>query len=239
MLIAIKRFTLDESGAVTTDWVVLTGGAVGLGLATMGVVTGGVSNLAGDIRGQLSSSDWSMFDNGLTQLASFNFTGGDATGWLGGAVRDMGGQLGELMVLGPGEAASYLLDVPEGTEQALMTFDLVAGDSLDNSAQWGTDTATIMLNGVPVAIALASGNSMTFDIPQIDGTTVEATVSIGELALGGSGNWTDSVAEINIAVAQPTEAIEFSFVSNANQGIGDEFWGLDNFEGSVSGSPGF
>ena len=239
MSIAIKKFTLDESGAVTTDWVVMTAGAVGLGLASMGVVTGGVSNLAGDIRGQLSSGDWSMFDNGLMQLVSFNFTGGDATGWLGGAVRNMGGQLGELLVLGPGQAASFLLDIPEGTEQAIMEFDLVAGDSLDNSAQWGTDTATIMLNGVPVAIALAAGNSMTFEIPQIDGTTVEATVTIGEMALGGSGNWTDSVAGITITVAEPTEAIEFVIVSNANQGIGDEFWAIDNFEGSVSGSPGF
>lgn len=239
MTIEVKKFTLDESGAVSTDWVVMTAGAVGLGLASMGVVSGGVANLGGDTREQLSSGDWSMFDNGLMQLVSFSFSGGDATGWLGGAVRDMGGELGELLVLGPGQAASYLLDIPEGTELAIMEFDLVAGDSLDNSVQWGTDTATIMLNGVPVAIALANGNSMTFEIPQIDGTMVEATVTIGERALGGNGNWTDSVAGITITVAEPTEPIEFIIVSNANQGINDEFWGVDNFEGTVSGSPGF
>lgn len=34
----IKTFALDESGAVTVDWVVLTAAIVGLGLAVMTVV---------------------------------------------------------------------------------------------------------------------------------------------------------------------------------------------------------
>ncbi|MBF9043199.1 hypothetical protein HKCCE4037_07670 [Rhodobacterales bacterium HKCCE4037] len=41
-------FIADESGAVTVDWVVLTAGLVGLGLATIAIASGGVENLSND-----------------------------------------------------------------------------------------------------------------------------------------------------------------------------------------------
>ena len=154
------EFWTDESGAVTVDMTVLAAGVVGLGIATMSVVTVGVEDLSGDINTELTSNSWNMFGNGRLTLGSFDFSGGDAVGWLGGTVRDMGGELGELLVLGPGESTGFLVDVQEGVSEAVMQFDLVAGDSLDNSAQWGTDTAVVMLNGTPVAIALASGKSI-------------------------------------------------------------------------------
>lgn len=233
-------FLSDESGAVTVDWVVMTGATVGLGLATMAVVSTGVEDLSGDINTQLSSDGWNLFNNGSLNLGSFDFSNGNALGWIGGSVMDMGGELGELLVLGPGEATGFLVDVPDGAQNAIMEFDLIAGDSLDNSAQWGTDTATISLNGVPVAIALSAGhNSMTFEIPQVDGTTVEATVNVQELELGGNPGWNDSAATVTITVDQPTEAIQFEMLSSANQGVGDEFWGLDNFEANSTGGPGF
>ena len=49
----VLTFLKDESGAVTTDWVPLVSATVGLGLAVTGVVSGGVGNLAGDIRAAL------------------------------------------------------------------------------------------------------------------------------------------------------------------------------------------
>jgi Flp pilus assembly pilin Flp len=49
----LKTFAADESGAVTVDWVVLTAALVGLGLAVMGVVRGGVNDLTTDISEQL------------------------------------------------------------------------------------------------------------------------------------------------------------------------------------------
>ncbi|WP_371931264.1 Flp family type IVb pilin [Nioella sp. MMSF_3534] len=233
------EFWYDESGAVTVDMTVLAAGVVGLGIATMSVVSSGVEDLSGDINAELSSNNWNMFSNGRVSVGSFDFSGGNAPGWLGGSVRNMGGELGELLVLGPGEATGFLVEVAEGATNAIMEFDLVAGDSLDNSAQWGTDTATISLNGVPVAVALASGNSMTFDIPQLDGTTVEATVEVASVALGGNGGWNDSVASVRVTVDEPTSDIQFELQSNANQGIGDEFWGLDNFDATTTGGPGF
>ncbi|MBF9058140.1 hypothetical protein HKCCSP123_02990 [Rhodobacterales bacterium HKCCSP123] len=51
----ISSFAASDSGAVTVDWVVLTSGLVGLGLATAGVVSSGVENLSGDIRNALAN----------------------------------------------------------------------------------------------------------------------------------------------------------------------------------------
>lgn len=48
-------FITSESGAVTVDWVVLTAGLVGLGLAVMSVVSSGVEDAATDTQSQLSS----------------------------------------------------------------------------------------------------------------------------------------------------------------------------------------
>lgn len=53
----LTRFAADEAGAVTVDWVVLTAALVGLGMATMGVVSGGVSDLGGDVDGQLTDQE--------------------------------------------------------------------------------------------------------------------------------------------------------------------------------------
>lgn len=47
------RFLRAEDGAVTVDFVPLLAIVVGLGLAVMGVVSGGVENLSGDIDTQL------------------------------------------------------------------------------------------------------------------------------------------------------------------------------------------
>lgn len=53
----IKSFISSESGAVTVDWVVLTAALVGLGLAVMSVVSGGVENLSNDIGQSLTDVD--------------------------------------------------------------------------------------------------------------------------------------------------------------------------------------
>ena len=54
MLNYIKTFTAAEDGAVTVDWVVLTAALVGLGLAVMGVVSGGIGTMSENISTTLS-----------------------------------------------------------------------------------------------------------------------------------------------------------------------------------------
>jgi hypothetical protein len=52
-----NTFLSDESGAVTVDWVVLTAALVGLGLAVMAVVSGGLQDLSGDTRDQMQADN--------------------------------------------------------------------------------------------------------------------------------------------------------------------------------------
>jgi len=95
------------------------------------------------------------------------------------------------------------------------------------------------LNGETVAIAQAQhGSSMTFDIPQVDGSIVEATVTVEDTHLGGNSNWTDAAATVTVTVDEPTGPIDFGLSSNSNQGISDEYWGIDNFEAVSTGGSG-
>ncbi|MBF9049144.1 pilus assembly protein [Roseobacter sp. HKCCD9010] len=51
--IPVRSFILDDTGAVTVDWVVLTAALVGLGLAVANVVGAGLETLSRDIQTQL------------------------------------------------------------------------------------------------------------------------------------------------------------------------------------------
>ncbi|MDG3041838.1 hypothetical protein [Roseicyclus marinus] len=67
-----KTFVTDTSGAVAVDWVVLTGGLVGLGIAATLVVSGGMEDLSGDISVHLASIEVGQSDRDA---------GGDESAW--------------------------------------------------------------------------------------------------------------------------------------------------------------
>lgn len=54
LLNIFKRFTKDEAGAVTVDWVVLTAAIVGLGLVVMETITPGIEGAADVIASDLA-----------------------------------------------------------------------------------------------------------------------------------------------------------------------------------------
>ncbi len=56
MMKFIKEFQKNEDGAVTVDWVVLTAAVVGLGVAGVTTVRGGVDSLAGSISTAVTDS---------------------------------------------------------------------------------------------------------------------------------------------------------------------------------------
>ncbi|KRS16521.1 Flp family type IVb pilin [Roseovarius indicus] len=62
MIKFIKKFRKDEEGAVTVDWVVLTAAVVGLGVAGVSTVSGGVDTLATSIKTGVSSKKVSNGD---------------------------------------------------------------------------------------------------------------------------------------------------------------------------------
>ena len=62
MIKLIKKFRNDEEGAVTVDWVVLTAAVVGLGVAGVTTVSGGVNTLATSIKSGVSTKSVSNGD---------------------------------------------------------------------------------------------------------------------------------------------------------------------------------
>ena len=55
MIKFIKNFSKDEAGAVTVDWVVLTAAVVGLGIAAVTTVQGGIDTAATTLTTQLGT----------------------------------------------------------------------------------------------------------------------------------------------------------------------------------------
>ena len=64
----IKQFRDDESGAVTVDWVVLTAAIVGLGIAVVATVGGGIGNMGQTIADALGGA--SVDTTGLDNMGS-------------------------------------------------------------------------------------------------------------------------------------------------------------------------
>ena len=62
MIKFFKNFRKDEDGAVTVDWVVLTAAVVGLGVAGVSTVSGGIGNLATAIGSGVSTKTVSNGD---------------------------------------------------------------------------------------------------------------------------------------------------------------------------------
>lgn len=56
----VKTFKNDESGAVTVDWVVLTAAIVGLGIAVLTAVAGGIGNVTAAITSDLNETPTSV-----------------------------------------------------------------------------------------------------------------------------------------------------------------------------------
>jgi Flp pilus assembly pilin Flp len=76
----VIRFLQDESGAVTVDWVVLTAAVVGLGIAVITAVNGGVGGLGAGIGNALSSASIDSSDFSLVIGNSGSGDSGDGDG---------------------------------------------------------------------------------------------------------------------------------------------------------------
>lgn len=63
----INNFRNDESGAVTVDWVVLTAAIVGLGIAVISTVAGGINSMGTTIATALSGATIDANLSGLGQ----------------------------------------------------------------------------------------------------------------------------------------------------------------------------
>ncbi len=231
-----ENFLRSESGAVTTDFVVLTAGVVGLGLATVGVVTTGLETTSGDIEATLSGT--SVNDSFARQSYFDDFENG-SSGWIG-AITDasdewFGGILGPYSGSGGAEIVSRTYDLLSGYDYAVVEFDLHAIDSWDN------EQFVMFVNGDPIT-------SQTFQWGQ-DGTTGSWTTDDGAYSvivepngdraqLGYNPSWEDQSFSVRVEVADPGQEMTVGFGSTLNQETYDESWGVDNVAVTSTNDPG-
>jgi Flp pilus assembly pilin Flp len=212
-------FLENEDGAITVDWTVLTGTLVGLALAGMAVVSNGMEDLSTDVSDTLSAIMTDMLYSNGFQMG--------AAGWLNGVVSNdaFGAVLGPYGGTGGAETVQSTFNIPEGTEVATFTFDMLAIDSWDN------EELIVFVDGEPAA-------SLSFQ-HSIDGVTGQwvsdnpnytfQVTGTGPREHGGyDAGWTDQVASVQLEIANPGDTVTLGFGSTLNQEIGDESFAIDN-----------
>lgn len=221
-----RRFIQDQGGAVTVDWVVLTAGITGLGMATLAVVSGGVEDLSRDTDGQLRGVEIATrFAFDATLLAT-DFAGGIGD-FLGGTAVNLAG-FGEVLQIGPGELAQTQLSVPEGAQTATVTFDMLGVDDLSGVP------ATVMINGQAVAVYSDNhGNVSTQDMG-VPGVTVSVSQQYTNDPMGGGTHGADSRATYTITVDNPGDTLTFGVQSGSGQPISEEFYAIDDLQVTAS-----
>lgn len=216
----MKQFCADESGAVTVDWVVLTAGTVGLGLATMAVVSGGIETLSGNVSDQIAATP--ILDRFVqSALESANDFSNGVGDWVGGNLVNLAG-FGEVLQLGPGEGAQMDFAVPEGADSATISFDLIGGDDLSG------EPATVFINGDPVAIYADNHGNITTSTGGPSNISVSMTQQFSNDPVGAGSHGHDSRTTITITVDDPTETVSVGVQSGADQGVDNEFYAIDD-----------
>lgn len=230
MFRSFTHFLRAEDGAVTVDWVVLTSATVGLGVATLAVVSGGISDLSSDTARNLGRP--------FIQTAFItpdDFSNGPGN-WVGAAtnfVTGFGDILGPLKGDATGtEQVFQVFDIPGGALEFNATFDLLSLDSIDGGLVdngWGAEEGPVMyINGQEVARARSQGGNLTWTYADVEGVTIESEVVSSNSNIGASG-WADGINNVNITFDDPQETVQVGFGLKANQSIADESMGIDNF----------
>lgn len=216
----IRQFLKDDGGAVTTDFVVLTAGVVGLGMATTAVVSGGLEGVANDTTGTMEAVTIRTAFETATTLATGLAQGlGD---WVGGTLVDVAG-FGEILQIGPNQTAGVTMSIPPGSTSATLSFDLLGVDDLSG------ESAVIYVNGNAVAVYADDHGRITTSTSEIPGITVSMTQQYTNDPMGGGSHGSDSRATYQITVDNPQETLSLSVMSTSGQPVTEEYFAIDDF----------
>lgn len=249
----IRNFLQSEDGAVTVDWVVLTGSVVGLGLLSAGPVRVGVAELGNTIQQTLSGGSvgrlYDFLGNSF-ELVSASFENGDTSGWNVGRIsytEALGHFLGPFA--GSEAPIEYAVRLPSDTTRAVIEFDLLTldswdgwrADNLNNDVHLGGrgDGVAFQINGQEVHFSAFTSNSTqnptgsfelngtTYDVNivhQRAGYFTDSTIS------SNPENWRDGVWRVQVVADNPPpQGFNFGLKATTNQHVRDESMGLDNF----------
>ena len=75
----LHQFLNDDSGAVTVDWVVLTAAIVGIAIAVIALISGGIKDASGDISDTVTKSAGHENSNIVLGLEGTGVVDGDGT----------------------------------------------------------------------------------------------------------------------------------------------------------------
>jgi len=246
-----SRFVGDEDGAVTVDWVVLTAVVTGLGFvaaSAVGVGTGRLGGSIGEALGRVPAELQALVEraeSGLKTLVEMSFDDGDFTGW-SSARTGFSDALGTFLgPFGGSEAKlTYGIDLPEGTKEAVVSFDLLILDSWDADirglSRGRGDGMTITSNGQEVAFELFmhQGHAQAGDFTSartsevtIDGSTYTTTMTLKQYGRLYGDTWTDQVWQVEIAARNPPAGgFQLGLGATTDQSRADESFGLNDFK---------
>lgn len=216
-------FFKEESGAVTVDWVVLTGALVGVGLAVASVVAVGVGNAANATADQMAGMtiDSSVYRYGR----SMGFENGLGE-WIGG-VLGYSDEYGNVLRggEGSGQVAQHTFDVTPNSEEAVISFDMHAIDS------WDGESFDIYVDNEHVASASFSqhvdgaSGSWVSDNPDFSFALEQTSAREN---VGFNNGYEDQSFRMQVTMANPGDDVTVGFGSTLDQGINDESWAVDN-----------
>ncbi|MEM9319194.1 MAG: hypothetical protein AAGA70_09330 [Pseudomonadota bacterium] len=212
-------FLAEDTGAVTVDWVVLTSAVVGLGIATLGVVSAGVGSSSNAIADELAGTSIQAAFSRAMSLFSNGFENGRG-GFAGGQVVNAPG-FGNILQLGQNDVATLSVDVPDGASSATIQFDLIGADDFDG------DSATVYVNGQPVSIYTDDNGNVTATDISGNGVTVAVDQQYTDYN-GGGRSLGDSRATYTITVDNPGSNVTFGVGSDNTADAGNEYFALDD-----------
>lgn len=245
------RYVQDESGAVTVDHVVLSGAMVGMALAVMGVVTGGVANLSGDIATQLGSMRVPGILFATEEFYDFDDGFGDWT-VLVSAHEDpvLTGMLGPFYDQSGNPVVLNTFEFADGTEFAVVEFELTAvgrweaHDDMRFFVNGEMIDATRLRNGNIESI-FTDGNDDTeiayqfIDRRNYDSDVVDERIDIANSTLENGATTSrdalrsnvDREAEytVQVVIRNPGTEMELGIGRNGSSPFPGEAWAVENF----------
>lgn len=216
----MSDFLAEDRGAVSVDWVVLSAALVGLGLSVLSVTSGGLDTLANATADEIGGVSTRPTFGTTASLFDTNFSEG-AMGWFGGTAVDLDG-FGDVLQIGGGELAEVQVTVPSGATQATVQFDLIGANDLNG------DQATIFVNGEPVSIYSDDHGDVSVFSSDVPGVSVSVDQQYTNDAAGAGSHGHDSRATFTVTVDNPGSSLTFGVGSNADDGISDEFYAIDD-----------
>ncbi len=253
----IYAFCTSEEGAITADWTVMTAAVVGVGLASVSVISGGVETLSRSITGHMhaisvpgvvfSQSRSFDFDNGFSDWVTTISAHQDPT--LTGVLGPFYDQSGEPVV-------SNTFDFPADTEFAVIEFELTTvgrwepNDDFRLFVDGAMIDATSLRDGAidqliaddsdetQVAYRFIENRRIRDDdvIEQrleIANNTIENGATRNRDAIRSNVN-RESDYTVQVVVRNPGESMDFAMGRNGRSPYPGEAWAVDDLTVDVS-----